>query len=277
MEWFEMNEMKINAEKCHFFISGNKFEQMWARIRDDMIWENRTAKLLGITIDNDLKFDEHLTNIFLKVNRKLAVLRRMKKYLNFNKVRLLFKSFYESKFKYCPLTWMFYSRKTNNRISKPVERALRLVYSNYESSFEDLLIKDGSFTVHHYSIQTLVIELYKAYNNISQTIFGELFTRNNNDYCLPLKSNFVITSIRTGLKGSHSVRYFGPIIWTLIPEELKNITSLDILKKEIRRWKPTNCPCKICRNYVLTYDLLNYSNNQFEIRKHRDSPVEVFF
>ena len=238
-----MNEMKINAEKCHFFISGNKFEQMWARIRDDMIWENRTAKLLGITIDNDLKFDEHLTNIFLKVNRKLAVLRRMKKYLNFNKVRLLFKSFYESKFKYCPLTWMFYSRKTNNRISKPDERALRLVYSNYESSFEDLLIKDGSFTVHHYSIQTLVIELYKAYNNVSQTIFGELFTRNNNDYCLRLKSNFVITSIRTGLKGSYSVRYFGPIIWTLIPEELKNITSLDILKKEIRRWKPTNCPC----------------------------------
>ena len=28
MEWFEINEMKMNAEKCHLFISGNKFEQM---------------------------------------------------------------------------------------------------------------------------------------------------------------------------------------------------------------------------------------------------------
>ena len=28
MEWFEINEMKMNAEKCHLFISGNKFEQI---------------------------------------------------------------------------------------------------------------------------------------------------------------------------------------------------------------------------------------------------------
>ena len=250
MEWFEINEMKMNAEKCHLFISGNKIEQMWVRIRNDMIWENRTGKLLEITIDNGIEFEKHLTNICIKANRKLTVLTRMRKYLDFNKVRLLFKSFFESQFKYCPLTWMFYSRKTNNRINKLHERALRLVYSDYESTFEDLLTKDGSFTVHHYNIQTLAIELYKVYNNISQTIFGELFTRNNNGYYLRSKSDFVIPQIRTVLKGSNSIRYFGPIIWNLILEELKNITSLNIFKKEIRRWKPKNCPCRICRNYV---------------------------
>ena len=138
VEWFEMNE-----EKCHLFISGNEFEQLWVTIRHDMIWKNRTVKLLGITIDNELKLDEHLTNI---AYRKLTVLTRMRKYLDFNKVRLLFKSFFESQFKYCPLTWMFYSRKTNNRINKFLERVLRLVYSDYESTFEDLLTKDGSFS-----------------------------------------------------------------------------------------------------------------------------------
>ena len=102
MEWFEINEMKINAEKCHLFISGNKFEQMWVRIRDDMIRENRTAKLLRITIGNELKFDEDLTNIYIKANRKVAVLTRMRKYLDFSKVRLLFKSFFKYQFKYCP-------------------------------------------------------------------------------------------------------------------------------------------------------------------------------
>ena len=50
MEWFEINEMKMNVEKYHSFISGNKFEQMWVRIRGGMIWGNRTVKLLGITI-----------------------------------------------------------------------------------------------------------------------------------------------------------------------------------------------------------------------------------
>ena len=81
---------------------------------------------------------------------------------------------------------MFYSRKTNNRINKHRKRALRLVYNDYESTFEDLLTKDGSFTIHHYKIQTLPMELYKVYNNISQTIFGELLTRNNDGYYLLL-------------------------------------------------------------------------------------------
>ena len=69
---------------------------------------------------------------------------------------------------------MFYSRKTNDRINQLHERALRLVYSDYEPTFEDLLTKDGSFTDHHYNIQTLAIELYKVYNNISQTGLGEV-------------------------------------------------------------------------------------------------------
>ena len=68
---------------------------------------------------------------------------------------------------------MFYSRKTNDRINQLHERALRLVYSDYEPTFEDFLTKDGSFTDHHYNIQTLAIELYKVYNNISQTGLGE--------------------------------------------------------------------------------------------------------
>ena len=93
-EWFEINEMKVNSEKCYLFLSSNKIEQMWVRIRDDMIEENLTVQLLGITIDNELQFDKHLTNICIKSNRKLTILIRMRKYLDFNKVRLLFKSFW---------------------------------------------------------------------------------------------------------------------------------------------------------------------------------------
>ena len=104
MKWFENNYMKINSDKCHLFISGNKFEHLWVKIGNDRIWESRTVKLLGITLDNDLKFDEHLNNVCLIANRKLSALSRIKKCLDFNKIRILFKAFFESQFKYCPLT-----------------------------------------------------------------------------------------------------------------------------------------------------------------------------
>ena len=115
LKWFEDNNMKMNSGKCHLFVSGNKHENMWAKIGDDQIWESRTVKLLGITIDNELKFDEYISNVCKKAQRKLTVLTRIKKYLDFNKLRLLFKTFFDSQFKYCPLTWMFHSRTTSNK------------------------------------------------------------------------------------------------------------------------------------------------------------------
>ena len=80
----------MNSGKCHLFVSGNKHENMPAKIGDDQIWESRTHKVLGITIDNELKFDEYISNFCKKAQRKLTVLTRIKKYLDFNKLRLLF-------------------------------------------------------------------------------------------------------------------------------------------------------------------------------------------
>ena len=152
LKWFEDNNMKMNASKCHLFVSGNKHEHMWAKIGDEQIWESRTVKLLGVTIDNELKFDEYISNVCKKAQRKLTVLTRIKKYLDLKKLRLLLKTFFDSQFKYCPVTWMFYNRTTNNKINKLHERALRLVYDDYLSAFEELLEKDNSFTVHHITI-----------------------------------------------------------------------------------------------------------------------------
>ena len=63
--------------------------------------------------------------------------------------KLLYMSFIEAQFKYCPLTWMFCSRSCNNKINKLHERALRLVYDDCKSSFDVLLNKNKSFSIHH--------------------------------------------------------------------------------------------------------------------------------
>ena len=73
--WFETNYMKLNTDKCHLLISGNKNEQMWAKLDRDIFWESNDVKLLGITLDNNLKFDKHVSNIFSKANRKLNTLK----------------------------------------------------------------------------------------------------------------------------------------------------------------------------------------------------------
>ena len=128
IEWFEENYMKLNEDKCHLLISGHKYEHVWAKIGNSKIWESQHEKLLGVTIDKEIKFNNHISDICKKANRKLTALGRLSRYLPFAQRRLLMKSFIESQFAYCPLVWMFHDRNLNNKINKLHERTLRLLY-----------------------------------------------------------------------------------------------------------------------------------------------------
>jgi len=174
-----------------------------------------------VTIGKELKFDDHVSYICLKANQKLSVLSRMCNYLSLEKRRIIYKSFVESQFKYCPLVWFFHSRASNNKINKLHERALRLVYGDYNSSFESLLDKDHSFTIHIQTIQKLAIEIFKCLNGMSVSDIKDLFPLNTSQY--KDNNDLVIPSVNTELKGKNSLRYLGPVIW--------NSTLVEILAK----------------------------------------------
>ena len=87
--WFECNYMKLNTDKCHLLVLGHKFEEMWMKVGKDSLWESKDVNLLGVTIDNDLKFDKHISNLCLKAGRKLSALSRMSEFLSFDKNLLL--------------------------------------------------------------------------------------------------------------------------------------------------------------------------------------------
>ena len=53
-----------------------------------------------------------------------------------------------SPFSYCPLVWMWHSRTSNSKINKLHEKILRLAYDDKQSTFEELLNKDKSVTIH---------------------------------------------------------------------------------------------------------------------------------
>ena len=104
---------------------------------------------MGITIDSKLNFNEHVTKLCKKASAKLHALARVSNYMKIDKLRVLMKAFIESQFGYCPLIWMFHSRKLNNLINRIHERALRIVYKDHNSTFQELLNKDNSVSIHH--------------------------------------------------------------------------------------------------------------------------------
>ena len=127
--WFDANYMKLNQSKCHFLFAGNTPEYR-AKVGEETIWESNQEKLLGLVIEKKLHFDGHLSLLRKKVGIKVTALARMVKIIPFEKKKLLMRVFIESQFSYCPLLWMFCSRKINRMMNYINERALRLVYDD---------------------------------------------------------------------------------------------------------------------------------------------------
>ena len=159
-------------------------------------------------------------------------------------------AFMMSQFSYCPLIWMCHNRSLNVRINRIHERALRIVYRNYDLPFESLLRKAETVTIHHRNLQLLATEMYKVVHDLSPAIVTEIFPKNCQNYNLRYKETFRARKINTVYSGSETISVLGPKIWELVPIDIKNSNSLAAFKSKIKMWEPVNCPCRLCKTYV---------------------------
>ena len=200
-------------------------------------------------MDSELKFEEHISKICNIVKKKLNVLHRIGSHMSLDKRKMLLRAFIESQFSYCTLIWMFHSRTCNNKINRLHEKALRTVYGDFKSKFDELL-EDSSFSIHHRNIKTLAIQTFKFLNGLSPKIMNEVFQiKSPAPYYLRDKHELYSRNPKTVAYGTESVSFMAPKIWSIVPQELKNSQSLYSFQKSIRKWKP-NCPCRLCKTYL---------------------------
>ena len=249
IQWFKDNGLKLNEDKCKLIILSKQENNSTLSLGNEVITSSRSEKLLGITIDHKLTFNEHVENLCIKANQKLHALARISNYMSQDKLRIIMKAFVTSHFGYCPLVWMFHSRKLNNRINTIQERALRLVYKDKKSNFQKLLEIDNSVTIHERNLQILVTEIFKIKQSLSPEIMNSIFIQRNIPYSLRKMIEHETNAPKTSKYGTETVRYRAPIIWKLLPNEIKNSKSLNDFKIKIKNWKP-NCDCRLCKTYI---------------------------
>ena len=95
---------------------------------------------------------EHVLSLCQKASQKLSTLSWIAYCLTFNQKGLISNSFITSHFSYCSIVWMFHIH----------EKALRIVYQGFKSSFQELLKNDNSLNIHHRNLQKLAIEIFNV-------------------------------------------------------------------------------------------------------------------
>ena len=108
-ERFKNNHMKASADKCHLLVTRDT--DVTAKIGEFDVKNSREEKLLGVKIDSKLSFENHVSSLCKKASQKLHALARVVNFMDLAKRKSLMKAFITSQFNYCPLIWMFHSKK----------------------------------------------------------------------------------------------------------------------------------------------------------------------
>ena len=84
-------------------------------------------------------------------------------------------------FNYCLLVSMFSNTVSLKKMENLQKRALKFLYTSYNTSYEDLLLKSGFSSVNVKRLRTLSVEIFKSLNNFNPSFMKEIFTLRQTD------------------------------------------------------------------------------------------------
>ena len=248
IEWFFENGMVANPGKFQVMFLGLKEKNtLRLNINDNKILTTNKVKLLGIEIDNALTFTAHIQNLCCKVNRKINAFSRLNTYISRPQAMLICNAVILSNFNYCPLIWLFSTKAANNEINRTHKRALRILFKDYDSSFDELLEKSESVKIHVQNLQKLMIEIYKTMNKLNPSYIWEFHEEKVVKYDLRTKNLCRLPKTLTTKFGIETLSFRGSLLWNTLGDQIKALPSVAAFKRAIKHWPGEKCNCRICK------------------------------
>ena len=251
VDWLEVNNMIPNPKKFQVIISAKRnipsLTNVAINIKGKIINSKSSVDFLGVKLDNELKFDEHISLLCKKAAKQLNALYRIKGFLTFETKKILTNSFIYSNFNYCPLVWHFTSSTSMKMIEKIQDRILRFLCDDFSSSYEELLARTGKSTMQVCRLKSLCTEIYKTIHGNNPIYISDIFKKPSNLHSSRFPNNLEVPRVNQATFGTKSLRAFGPKIWNELPEDIKASESIDIFKSNIKSWEGQSCNCNFCR------------------------------
>ena len=167
-----------------------------------------------------------------------------------NQKEILSPSFIISRFSYCPLIWVFCSKKSTKKINAVHERSLRIIRNDYESLYPLLLEEAHQITFHQQCKNYLMIEAYNYLNGHSPDIMDDIFKLRKNMYNLRNFHIFQTENPRSLKSGLDAIPCRVSQLWQQVPTDIREAASQAFFQNRIKTWKRQDCPCRSCKIFI---------------------------
>ena len=253
-KWYEENLLQVNIKKYQSMVLGerNGTVEMNMQIGGVKIEQSHSIKLLGVNIDSDLNFSNHIREVCIKSSQQIGVLTRLRNLIPTPAKLQLFKAAILPHLTYCSTVWHFCRASDRRKLERLQERALRTVFNSRSDSYENLLIQANLPTLYNRRLQDIAILMFKAKNNLLPKYLQDLFNLNGERekrYNLR-NSDFTLPRFNTIKYGKHSLKHLGPFLWSKLTKEERGMDSVSTFKRRIRKRDLTHLiedgGCKNC-------------------------------
>ena len=239
VEWTKFNHMALSKikTKCMYITTRQKRDKMTTQfpclyINKTIIEEVDQHKHLGILIDNNLSWSDHISSLAKRLSQKNYQLSKIKHFLNLNSRKTFFYGHFLSLMNYASTIWDSASATNLNMIKRLHKRAVKLI-----------LLKSSSLTPTDYrSLNILPFSdrltfnkftmMNKIINGKAPPYLNALFVKNTSRH----KHQLTFPRPRNNLFKS-SLVHSGGTLWNNLPFHLKSITNLKnfkfIMKKHL--------------------------------------------
>ena len=249
IKWFSDNHMKANPDKFQAVAIGSKTqkENITFNLDGNEILCEDEVKLLGVTFDFKLNFNSHISSVCKKASQQLNVLKRIGNNLSKLGKITIYYSFILANFNYCPLVWHFCNESNTKKLEKIQERALRFIYNDDKSTYEELLMKSKMPSLRVRRLRFLAIHVYKTINKLNPVYLHDMITVKQNFYCFRYTNLVNIPRVNTTRYGLHSISYGAAKLWNQLPNDLRGEMGLNQFKSLINKWEGGGCSCNFCK------------------------------
>ena len=247
--WCTQNQMEANPSKFQIMIADDEDNTTINITNSTSIKSERNVKLLGVTLDNQMNFSAHVSELLKKSSRQLNCLKRVAYPLEQKIKLLLYKSFVAANFNYCPAVWHNCGAQNTAKLEKLQFRALKFVFNDYTSDYASLLLKADLPSLEVSRLRAMAIEVFKICSGLSPNFLKDGFPLRKSNYNLRSGRSIQQQHARTTHYGLHSFKIFGAKIWNNLSREMRDCTDLSVFKRMINTWYGFKCNCNFCHFY----------------------------
>ena len=129
------------------------------------------------------------------------------------------------------------------------ERALRFIYEDFSSSYEDLLQKNNGLPSSHIRrIRIMAIGFFKILSEMGPPVLSNLVQKRSCSYNFRYTNILQVPTVKTSHFGKRSFKYAAAVLWNSIPDDFRKCSNSNQFKGLIRSWNGKNCNCVACNS-----------------------------